>query len=44
MEFKKPNEQIIKDKPKSRLLFIEDKLIITRGKVGEGMGKIGERD
>ena len=32
------------DKPKNRLLTIENKLMVTRGEVGGGMGEIGEGD
>ena len=32
-----------RDKAKNRLLIIENKLMITRGEVGEGMGEIVKR-
>ena len=33
-----------RDKPRNRLLTIENKLMDTRGEVGGGMGEIGEGD
>ena len=32
------------DKPENRLLNIENKLLVIRGEVGEGMSEIGEED
>ena len=44
--FKKQNKRTKKkgDKPKHRFLTIGNKLADTRGKVGGGMGEIGEGD
>ena len=33
-----------RDKPRNRLLTIEDKQMISRGEVGRGMDEIGEGD
>ena len=33
-----------KDKPRNRPLTIENKLMVTRGKVGEGVGEIDDGD
>ena len=33
-----------RDKPRNRLLTIENKLMVTRGEVGGGMGEIGDGD
>ena len=47
MEFKKQNEpeQQKRDKQKhTRLLTIENKLVVPREEVGGGMGVIGDRD
>ena len=41
VEFKKQNKDK-KDKWKNRLLTIENKLLVTRGKVDGGMDEIGE--
>ena len=42
----KTNEQREKErgKPRNRLLTIENKLMVTRGEVGGGMGEIGDGD
>ena len=32
------------DKPRNRLLTIENKLMVTREEVGGGMGEIGDGD
>ena len=43
----KTNEQRKKrerDKPRNRLLTIENKLMVTRGEVGRGMGVTGDGD
>ena len=32
------------DKPRNRLLTIDNKLVVTRGKVGGKMGEIGDGD
>jgi len=41
---KKTNEQREnkRDKPKNRLLTIQNYLIVTKGEVSRGMGEIGE--
>ena len=50
MEFKKQNKQRgekrerEREKPRNRLLIIENKQMVTRGEVGGGMYEIGERD
>ena len=48
MKFKKQNKPAKKkkrDKPRSRLFTIENKLIVTRGEEGWGvMGETGDRD
>ena len=38
----KTNEQINPYKPKNRILTIVNKLMISRGKVGRGMGEIDD--
>ena len=43
MEFKK-QKQRKKETNKKRLLNTENKLMVTRGEVGGGMGEIGEGD
>ena len=40
MELKKQNKE--KDKPENKLLTRENKLMVTRGEVCGGMGKISE--
>ena len=45
MKFKKQNKQKIEtNKQKTRLLNIENKLVVTRGEVSVGMRKIAEGD
>ena len=33
-----------RDKPRNRLLTIENTLLVTRGEVGKGVGEIGDGD
>ena len=45
MKFRKQNKQTIKkerDKPKNRLLTVENKQMVTREELDGGMGEIGE--
>ena len=47
MELKKQTKKMNKgkrDKQETRLLSIENKLVIARGEVGEGMDEIGNED
>ena len=37
-------EEIERGKPRNRLLTQESKLMVTRGEVRGGMGKMGDRD
>jgi len=44
VKFKKQNKQNKRDKPKYQHLVVENKLMVTRGEVGRGMGEVGEGD
>ena len=37
-------KQVNKKKNRKRLINTENKLVVARGEVGEGLGKIGEED
>ena len=48
MEFKKTKQtskgKEESDKPRNRLLARENKLLVTRGEMGEGMDELGDGD